>query len=68
MALDVKRYVGDLQAIVDQLEFCNYQTGDGLHSIGNNSAFIALKEMAACQDKDRGAGISPNTTHEAITL
>ena len=36
-----------LQKIVDQLEFCNYQTKDGLHSLKDNSAFIVLKKRAA---------------------
>ena len=36
-----------LQKIVDQLEFCNYQTEDGLHSLKDNSAFIMLKKRAA---------------------
>jgi hypothetical protein len=38
-----------LQSIVDQLEFCEYQTKDGLHDLKMNAAFIALKERAAAE-------------------
>jgi hypothetical protein len=31
-----------LQSIVDQLEFCEYQTKDGFHELKTNAAFIAL--------------------------
>jgi len=35
-----------LKQIVEQLEFCNYQTKDELHDLENNVAFIKLKEIA----------------------
>lgn len=35
-----------LKQIVEQLEFCNYQTKDELHDLGNNVAFVKLKEIA----------------------
>jgi hypothetical protein len=40
-----------LQKIVDQLEFCNFQTEDGLHWLKDNSAFIVLKNRAVCVNK-----------------
>jgi hypothetical protein len=38
-----------LQRIVDQLEFCGYQTKDGLHELSLNAAFVALKEKATAE-------------------
>ena len=35
-----------LTEIVEQLEFCNYRTVDGLHDLKNNAAFISLKKLA----------------------
>jgi hypothetical protein len=40
-----------LQKIVDQLEFCNYQTEDGLYMLKDNLAFIALKKLAINSEK-----------------
>lgn len=49
-----------LQQIVDQLEYCRYQTKDGLHDLKMNRAFIALKERAALEPA--GAQILLNCT------
>ena len=38
-----------LQQIVDQLEYCGYESKDGLHRLEDNIAFIALKERAAAE-------------------
>jgi hypothetical protein len=38
-----------LQSIVSQLDFCEYQTKDGIHDLKMNAAFIALKERAAAE-------------------
>lgn len=42
-----------LQDIVDQLEFCEYKTGDGYHPLANNVAFIELKRRAAEEPKHK---------------
>lgn len=42
-----------LQSIVDQLAYCDYKTSDGLHELKMNAAFLALKERAAAEDKDK---------------
>ena len=44
---EIEKYVGDLPAIVKQLEFCEYETEAGC--LSNNVAFLALKEMAIGQ-------------------
>ena len=38
-----------LSEIVEQLEYCNYQTKDGLHDLKDNLAFTNLKKMAQQQ-------------------
>jgi len=39
-----------LQEIVDQLEKCKFQTGDTLHDLEMNVAFVKLKEKAKQED------------------
>lgn len=45
-----KKFIGkdieDLQLIVDQLEFGEYESPDGEHFLKHNVAFMALKELA----------------------
>ena len=48
----IDRRVATLQDIVDQLEFCEYQTGDGLHALGTNVAFVELKRRAAEESRE----------------
>lgn len=43
--IEMKKY-DTLQKIIEQLEFCDYQTKDGLHSLRDNIAFCSLKLMA----------------------
>jgi hypothetical protein len=47
-----------LQNIVNQLEFCEYQTEDGLHELKMNAAFIALKERAAAELAEQNGHIA----------
>ena len=49
-----------LQSIVDQLEFCDYNTRDALHDLKMNAAFIALKERAAAENCGSKTGTTPN--------
>lgn len=49
-----------LQSIVDQLEFCEYQTKDGLHDLRMNAAFIALKQRAAAEAVEAKRAHTPN--------
>lgn len=35
-----------LLSIIEQLDACEYQTEDGLHSLVNNAAYVALKKIA----------------------
>ncbi len=48
MNIQMTEYKGPcgLIKIVEQLEFCKYQTADGLHDLKDNLAFQALKELA----------------------
>lgn len=48
MNIQMMEYKGPcgLIKIVEQLEFCKYQTKDGLHDLKDNLAFQALKELA----------------------
>lgn len=48
MNIQMMEYKGQcgLIKIVEQLEFCKYQTKDGLHDLKDNLAFQALKELA----------------------
>ena len=39
-----------LAEIVEQLEFCKYQTADGFHILENNVAFVELKRRASEED------------------
>ncbi len=43
----MKDFPKDLSKIVEQLKSCHYQTSDALHKLENNTAFIALEEMAS---------------------
>lgn len=40
----------DLKAIIQQLEFCNFQTSDGHHNLKMNASFVTLKEFSECCD------------------
>lgn len=40
--------------IIEQLESCNYRTADELHSLNDNMAFIALKQLAMKEINDAG--------------
>jgi hypothetical protein len=42
-----------LGKIVSQLELCEYQTPDGMHKLGDNAAFVSLKEMASKEAIDQ---------------
>ena len=55
-----------LQSIVDQLEFCEYQTEDGQHCLEMNAAFVALKERAAAEAVEQ-TGTSPNSRSDGMS-
>jgi hypothetical protein len=54
-----------LQSIVEQLEKCEFQTKDGLHTIETNTAFIALKERAEVE-KQQSASDENGTMREIV--
>ena len=49
-----------LQQIVDQLEYCGYESKDSLHRLEDNVAFVALKERAAAENCGSKTGTTPN--------
>ena len=57
-----------LQSIVDQLEYCDYQTKDDLHELKMNAAFIALKERAAADTKEQNGHIAQHRKGKIIAV
>lgn len=57
-----------LQQIVDQLEYCDYESKDSLNRMEDNVAFVALKERAAAEAEEAKRAHTPNIARKEILL
>ena len=61
-----------LQQIVDQLEYCGYESKDSLHRLEDNVAFVALKERAAAELVEQNGHIAqqaqPNMPTSGVAI